>query len=295
MDTLGPSMYLPSSPAVDAFNQLLASLPQKKRSEASKFVKKLDEIPEISLPPEAPIQVALSLADRGLIGQFTGLWPSPKTTEQWVSRNWAPLIKEKVTSYFLGKGYFLFEFSSKEDKDLIFQNGPYFMCSQGLYLNKWTPDFDPAVDVPKAFPVWVRLPNLPVHCWNWSSLRHIGNTLGKFIDRANNKDQYDCARICVEVDLEVGLPEAIKIKVGSWSHVQILDYEQLPFKCRKCHVHGHFARNCPSNAEPEKGIEEGWNQVKRAKINHKGQKLGGPSGKGSLQANVQRPPPIKAQ
>ena len=101
-------------------------------------------------------------------------------------------------------------------------------------------------------------------------MRHIGNTLEKFIDRAKNKDQYDCARICVEVDLEVGLPEAIKIKVGSWSHVEILDYEQLPFKCRKCHVHGHFARNCPSNFEPEKGIEEGWNQVKREKTNHKG-------------------------
>ena len=146
------------------------------------------------------------------------------------------------------------------------------MGSQGLYLNKWTADFDPAVDVPKVVPVWVRLPNLPVHCWNWDSLKHIGNTLGKFIDRANNKDQYDCARICVEVYLEVGLPEAIKIKVGNWSHVQILDYEQFPFKCRKCHVHGHFARNIPSNTEPEKGNEEGWNQVKRTKINHKGQK-----------------------
>ena len=106
----------PSSPAVDAFNQLLDGFPQKKKSGASKFVKKLEDILEISLPPETPIQVALSLADRGLIGQFTGLWPSLKTTEQWVNRNWAPLIKQSVTSYFLGRGFFLFEFSSKEDK-----------------------------------------------------------------------------------------------------------------------------------------------------------------------------------
>ena len=213
----------PSDPAAEAFHQILAGLPPKKRNEASKFVKKIDEIPEICLPPETPMQVALLLADRGLIGQFTGLWPSPKTTEQWVNRNWAPLISESVTSYFLGRGFFLFEFTSREDKDLIFRNRPYFMGPQGLYLNKLTPDFDPAVDVPKAVPVWVRLPNLPVHCWNWDSLKHIGNSLGKFIDRASNKDQYDCARICVEVDLEEGLPEAIKIKVGSWSHVQILD------------------------------------------------------------------------
>eukprot|EP00253_Pinus_taeda_P013340 PITA_13340 len=112
------------------------------------------------------------------------------------------------------------------------------MGPQGLYLNKWTPDFDPAVDVPKVVPVWVRLPNLPVHCWNWDSLKHIGNALGKFIYRAKSKDQYDCARICVEVDLEEGHPEAIKIKVGNWTHVQKLGYEQFPFKCWICQKSG---------------------------------------------------------
>jgi len=108
-----------------------------------------------------------------------------------------------------------------------------------------------------------------VHCWNWDSLKHIGNALGKFIDQTNNKDQYHCVRICVEVDLEVGFPEAIKIKVGSWTHLQKLDYEQWPFKCRKCHVYGHFARGCQSNANPNKGKEEGWNQVKHAKKTQK--------------------------
>lgn len=219
MEVLGtPQAPLPSPPPLspsEAFNRLLAGLPKKKNFEAAKFVKKLEDIPVISLPPETPIQVALSLAERALISQSTGLWPSPKSTESWVNRNWVSLIKESVTSYFLGRGYFLFEFTSKDDKDLILQNGPYFMDPQGLYLNKWTPNFDPAVDVPKAVLVWVRLPNLPVHCGNWDSLMHIGNALGKFIDRSNNKDQYDCTRICVEVDLEVGLPEAIKINVGS--------------------------------------------------------------------------------
>jgi hypothetical protein len=278
-------------PDVEAsFSSLLASLPKKKKSEATKLVKNLDDVPEVNLPPEGPIQVALSLADRALLGQFTGLWPLPKSIENWVVKNWNPLIKNKVTSYFLGRGYFLFEFNTKEDKDLIFRNGPYFMGPQGLYLNKWTPDFDPAVDVPTTVPVWVRLPNLPVHCWNWDSLKHIGDALGKFIDRANNNDQYDCARICVEVDLEVGLPEAIKIKVGSWTHVQVLDYEQIPFKCCKCHVYGHFARGFPNNGEAEKGKEDGWNQVKRSKTTHK--KTGD---QGSQPASTQNDPSPKSQ
>jgi hypothetical protein len=129
-----------------------------------------------------------------------------------------------------------------------------------------------------------------VHCWNWDSLKHIGDALGKFIDRENNNDQYDCARICVEVELEVGLLEAIKIKVGSWTHVQVLDYEQLPFKCRKCHVYGHFARGCQNKWEAEKGKEDGWNQVKRSKTTHK--KTGA---QGSQPASTQNDPPPKSQ
>ena len=38
----------------------------------------------------------------------------------------------------------MFVFESTEDRDLIFRNGPYFMGPQGLYLNKWTTDFDPS-------------------------------------------------------------------------------------------------------------------------------------------------------
>ena len=105
-------------------------------------------------------------------------------------------------------------------------------------------DFDPTQDIPPVVQVWVRLPHLPLHCWNADSLESIGNKLGKYIDRAESKDQYACARICVEVDLETGLPEAINLTVVDWWHVQELEYEQLPFKCRHCHGYGHFTKNC---------------------------------------------------
>lgn len=143
------------------------------------------------------------------------------------------------------------------------------MGTQGLYLNCWTPSFDPMIKVPKDVLVWVRLPNLPIHCWNPSSLQTIKNGLGQYINRADPKDQYSCARICVEVDLEVGLPEAIKLKVGEWHHYQKLDYEQLPFKCRGCHEYGHFQRNFPKNPSKEKENGEGWQQPRKGKASSK--------------------------
>ena len=70
--SMDPPPPPPSSDA-EAFLKLLESLPKKKASKAMKFVKHLDDIPEISLPLEGPIKVALSLAERALVGQFTGL------------------------------------------------------------------------------------------------------------------------------------------------------------------------------------------------------------------------------
>lgn len=137
---------------------------------------------------------------------------------------------------------------------------------QGLYLNKWTPDFDLAQDVPSAVPVWAFLPHLPLHCWNKKSLQTISNTLGRYIDQAVRKYQYSCARICVEVDLEVGLPEAIKLIVTDWTHIQELDYEQLPFKCRHFHDYGHFARHCKKKIaeDQENAKDEQWIIVQKA-------------------------------
>ena len=62
------------------------------------------------------------------------------------------------------------------------------MGPRGLYLNKWTLDFDPTQDVPFTALVWVRLPHIPLHCWDLESLETIGNKLDKYIDRAERKD-----------------------------------------------------------------------------------------------------------
>ena len=87
------------------------------------------------------------------------------------------------------------------------------------------------------------------------------------------KDQYACAHICVEVDLEAGSLEAIKLTMGNWFHLQKLDYEQLPFKCRGCHEYRHFIRNYPQKLEIQQDKVEGWKTVKRTKTKTKSGKV----------------------
>ena len=199
---MDPPLPLPLD--FETFKRLIASCGKRKGGPSNKFVKV--EIPTVELPANRVCHSALNLAERGLIGKLTGLWPSPKAIDSWVQRNWSPLVSDRIRSHFVGRGFYVFVFYAAADGDLIFRNGPYFMGPQGLYLNKWTLDFDPSQDVPFAVPVRVRLPHLPLHFWSSNALESIGNKLGKYIDRAYRKEQFSCARICVEVDLEIGLP-----------------------------------------------------------------------------------------
>ena len=131
-----PPPFIPISDE-EAFKRLVSAAGKKTSAPPiPKFIKKLEAIPEIILPEEKPIKIALALVDRGLVWQVMGLWPSTRTTDDWIQRNRRPQLKQSITCYPVGRGFYIFEFISKDDGDLIFRNGPYFMGSQGLYLNR---------------------------------------------------------------------------------------------------------------------------------------------------------------
>jgi len=248
---------------LEAFKELVRSAgPKSKPSISSKFVKKMEEIPSMELSPEEPCNLALLLAENALIGKFTGLWPNPKTVEAWMDDRWKSLIQGEVSLCAVGRVLFVFSFLRTKDRDLVFRSGPYFMGARGMFLAPWTLDFNPGAEI-TATPVWVRLPHLPLHLWGKRSLEDIRNKLGHFLDSVEPKgDQFTCARICVEVNLEKGLPEAIKLSLGEWFHIQELDYENIPFKCLRCHAYGHFTKSYPKTfGEPRLVKEDDFQPV----------------------------------
>ena len=182
---LDPPPEDPRSKLDQDFQALAPSVPNPPvtKPPTSNFVKRV-AVPKVQIMSTASRMKALALRERGLIGQFSGIWPSPKSMEIWISKNWMPFITGGLQHYFCGKGFYTFLFENKEDKDLIFRSGLYFMGPRGLYLNRWTLSFDSEKDVPLAVSVWVQLPHLPLHFWNDEALRSIGNSLGRYIDKA---------------------------------------------------------------------------------------------------------------
>jgi len=53
------------------------------------------------------------------------------------------------------------------------------------------------------------------------------------------------------MDLSGALPDEVILEVYDDKWVQIVDYEHILFRCRKCHEHGHLFRDSPLNKREE--------------------------------------------
>ncbi|XP_057866241.2 receptor-like protein EIX1 [Cryptomeria japonica] len=125
--------------------------------------------------------------------------------------------------------------------EMIAEDVDYF-SKHSLY---W---FNPLEELPNRVPVWVRLPRLPMECCQEDVLRMLASILGRPIGASSQtlgRRVMTFARIYVEIDLSKPLPNAIEMCAGSYSWVQQLDYETLPFRCRLCHESSHLQRKCP--------------------------------------------------
>ena len=59
----------PPSAEVDAFRRLVANGGKRKTPfSVPKFIKNLEEIPEIALPETTSVKISLALSERGLVG-----------------------------------------------------------------------------------------------------------------------------------------------------------------------------------------------------------------------------------
>lgn len=82
------------------------------------------------------------------------------------------------------------------------------------------------------------------------------------------------------MDLSGALPDEVILEVFDEKWVQTVDYEHIPFRCHRCHEHGHLLRDCPlgktktkSKPNAMKDPESFHKEVHKGKGNRRGQKL----------------------
>ena len=200
-----------------------------------------------------------------------GLWSNEKALQMWIKYHWKP--KDSIDLNLGSKGFFTVVFANIEDKDRVFEGGPYFYAATGLYMQPWIMNFVPEFETFTFVPVWVRLYSLPLDYWQTESLAAIGNKLGRFVkvSEATRREKYTSfARICVEMDLSIALWNEGILEVFYEEWIQIVDYEHT-FRCRKCHEHGHLFRDFPLSKRENKNKTDTMKDSESLfKVEHKG-------------------------
>ena len=51
-------------------------------------------------------------------------------------------------------------------------------------------------------------------------------------------------RILVNLNIREGLGEEVDLSWGSYAYNQRLHYENIPFRCRRCHQYGNLIKSC---------------------------------------------------
>lgn len=229
-------------------NQAPSSSQQKATS--ATCIPKATERIKVDLPSHHINSEIQYMQDHALIGKFLGFWPNEKALHGWIASKWKP--KGQVTLQLGPKGFFTAIFYCIEDKSRIFEGRPYFFNSSGLYLRDWKPRFNLDKEDFSWAPVWVRMYSLSVEYWREETLADIGNKLGNFIkvaEETKTRRYTSYAKICVQMHLTKALVDSVSLYHDDFEWNQPLDYEHIPFRCQKCHEHGHLFRDCPMNSQ----------------------------------------------
>jgi len=109
-------------------------------------------------------------------------------------------------------------------------------------------------------------------------LQDIENGLGEFVKIGKEmklRRYTSYARICVYMHLNIALLDAVSLYHDDFEWIQSIDYEYIPFRCRKCHSLGHLFHDRPSNLNTsnsptlDKPDSDGFIKVTNRKKDHK--------------------------
>ena len=142
---------------------------------------------------------------------FRGFWPSLSDLHASISKFWEPLVSDSVQIFPMVNGFFIVKIASMEDRNAIIRHGFSWEERFPLMAKPWYSNFDLSIESFNKIPLWVRLPNLPLHLWLDLILEAMGEALGIFDSASSNVFQMTYAHILVEIDVSKGLLEMIKL------------------------------------------------------------------------------------
>ncbi|XP_070047152.1 uncharacterized protein [Nicotiana tomentosiformis] len=162
-----------------------------------------------------------------------------------------PLIGTVKISHCNSKHIFM-DFSIKEDYVNIYSRRNLWVLGCFMRMVTWTIDFNPEEETSLA-PIWISLPGLKWHYYNWDALFRITSPIGTLlkIDKATDvKSRPNFAKVMVDIDLAIQRRDSIWVgtkkeggeeKGGFWQNIE---YNFVPDYYYACRHQGHVEEVC---------------------------------------------------
>ncbi|KAI0492374.1 hypothetical protein KFK09_026645 [Dendrobium nobile] len=173
-----------------------------------------------------------------------------------VKKTWS--LKGSVQLLSLNDGFFLFRFSCAKDFDMVWTRGVWFILGKPFVLQKWHPKFVPKRKDFATMPIWVKIHDLPLACWNSEGISRIASKIGVPVaadSLTELKTRLTFARICVLVDCMDTYPEVIQVSLDGEVVSLRVQYEWRPFPCQHCKSLMHYSSSCSKKLENETNEE----------------------------------------
>ncbi|KAK0608552.1 hypothetical protein LWI29_032271 [Acer saccharum] len=163
-----------------------------------------------------------------------------------IEQLWSPIGRVETES--VGENIFMFYFRNAEDRNRIWQRGPWHFDNSLIVLEK--PDKLGDISTLKfnQADFWVQIHNIPIMCMNRRMARWLANQLGEVLELPS--DSKECwgkfLRVKVRIDLSRPLERWLRLRLDNAGKVVVvvLKYERLPEFCYACGKIGHALRDC---------------------------------------------------
>lgn len=196
----------------------------------------------------------INVWERAIVVYVVGGNVTVETIRGFIRKHWS--FVSMPTIHIHEDGYFIMRFNFETECKEVLKGGPYILNRAPIIVKQWTMNFDFKEEIIRVIPVWVRLPNLPLHCWGEDTLSRIVSAIGVPViaDECTSKQaKFSYARVLVEVDVTQDFVKEIKVRDNTGHEfVQKAIPEWRPFFCRKCNQLGHDCKDKMDRTQAQK-------------------------------------------
>ncbi|XP_059066181.1 uncharacterized protein LOC131857533 [Cryptomeria japonica] len=152
------------------------------------------------------------------------------------------------------KGFFVVLFEDDEDGNRILNQENWFVNNHAIYLQPWSPNFDPIPLAVYSAPIWIQLYNLPIEYWSEDLLEKIDKTLETLLEVDFDDEDDLCKYACLRIATVKRIPKSVTFLTSSGEWRQQVEIGKEIKECPRCGSKFHGLDECKMLVRKAKNV-----------------------------------------